>query len=68
MISVKERLIHEIEQSSERVATELTEYLTFLQSRERKKRYDLDAMLATITEDQLHPETDTGYSVGNEVG
>ena len=33
----------------------------------RKKSYDLDLMLSQITEDNLHPEIDTGPPVGNEV-
>ena len=32
----------------------------------RKKAYDLDLMLSEITEDNLHPEIDTGPPVGNE--
>ena len=32
----------------------------------RKKAYDLDLMLSQITEDNLHPEIDTGPPVGNE--
>ena len=32
----------------------------------RKKSYDLNRMLAQITEDNLHPEIDTGPPVGNE--
>ena len=32
----------------------------------RKKAYDLDLMLSQITEDNLHPEIDTGPPVGKE--
>ena len=32
----------------------------------RKKTYDLDAMLAEVTPDNLHAELDTGGPVGNE--
>ena len=32
----------------------------------RKKTYDLDAMLAEMDPDSLHPELDTGPAVGNE--
>ena len=32
----------------------------------RKKTYDLDAMLAEITPDNLHAELDMGGPVGNE--
>ena len=32
----------------------------------RKKSYDLNRMLAQITEDNLHAEIDTGPPVGNE--
>jgi antitoxin MazE len=33
----------------------------------RIPHYDLDDLLADITEDDLHPETSTGHAVGNEV-
>ena len=32
----------------------------------RKKTYDLDDMLDQVTEDNLHPEADTGAAQGNE--
>ena len=32
----------------------------------RKKAYDLDDMLDQVTEENLHPETDTGQAQGNE--
>jgi antitoxin MazE len=33
---------------------------------EKRKRYDLDELLAGISEENLHGETKTGDSVGNE--
>ncbi|MCY3776500.1 MAG: AbrB/MazE/SpoVT family DNA-binding domain-containing protein [Candidatus Aminicenantes bacterium] len=32
----------------------------------RKKTYSLDDMLATVTDENLHPEVDTGSTRGNE--
>ena len=32
----------------------------------RKRKYDLDDLLARITPDNLHPEQDTGEAQGNE--
>lgn len=32
-----------------------------------QKRYTVEELLAGVTDEQLHPETDTGLAVGNEV-
>ena len=32
----------------------------------RKRTYDLDELLSRITDDNLHPEQDTGEPLGNE--
>ena len=32
----------------------------------RKRKYDLDDLLARVTPDNLHPEQDTGEAQGNE--
>ena len=36
-------------------------------TRRRRKRYDLDELLASVTDDKLHEEWDTGPPVGNEI-
>ena len=33
----------------------------------KRTKYSLDALLADITQENLHGETDTGRSVGNEI-
>ena len=33
----------------------------------RRRSYDLEDMLDQVTEENLHPETDTGPARGNEV-
>lgn len=33
---------------------------------DKKKKYDLDVLLAGITKENVHAETSTGASVGNE--
>ena len=35
--------------------------------RPKRTKYSLDALLEDITQENLHEETDTGRSVGNEV-
>lgn len=33
----------------------------------RKKKYDLQSLLAEVTEDNIHKEIDTGKAVGKEI-
>lgn len=66
---VKEQIERELERLDEAELRKVADFVASLKSQDRHSeipKYDLDELLAGITEDNIHPEVDYGPPVGKE--
>lgn len=66
---VKEQIERELERLDEAGLRRVADFVASLKLQEPRNgipKYDLDELLAGITEDNIHPEVDSGPPVGKE--